>query len=158
MRDSFAMKSIKRGIVAVGCWALPLWLAAGLAVNAEGVTLVQQRDGNVKTYANVFMILRGQTLIVRSADGKGVLRIMSGACSFAGRIQRCLPYSLLLTQAGRTRTIALAYGSVYLNLMNEPGRMPFSSEALAPHTALVLLKTARGTYVMVKGTLDEVKS
>jgi hypothetical protein len=42
--------------------------------------------------------------------------------------------------------------------MNSPGRLPLSSEMLAPRTVLVLLKTAHGTYVTVKGTLDEVKS
>jgi hypothetical protein len=151
------MKSITRSVMVAGCCALALWLAAGSA-NAKGVTLIQQKNGNVKTYSDVFMALSGQTLTLRSADGKGVLRIMTGACSFAGSVQRCLPYSVLLTQSGRTRTIALAYGSVYLNLTSSAGRLPLSSEMLAPRTVLVLLKTARGTYVTVKGTLDEVKS
>lgn len=151
------MKNIKCSVIAAACCALALWLV-GSAANAKGVTLIQQRNGNVKTYSDVFMGLTGQTLTLRSADGRGVLRIMTGACSFAESVQRCLPYSVLLTQSGRTRTIALAYGSVYLNLMNSPGRLPLSSEMLAPRTVLVLLKTAHGTYVTVKGTLDEVKS
>ncbi len=126
------------------------------AANAKGVTLVQQSNGNVKTYSNVFMALHGQRLTLRSADRKGVLEILTGACSFTQEVRRCLPYAVMLTQHGRTRTIALAYGTVYLNLMRSAGRLPMSSRMLAPRTALVLLKTVRGTYITVKGALDEV--
>lgn len=143
------------GAVAAGL----LFLAAlsGVPAQAKGVTLIQQRDGSVQTYDRVDIRFVKRTLTLRSADRKGVLTIVNGACSFNGALERCLPYSVALTQSGRTRSIALAYGTVYLNLSGTEHRLTHSSEELAPHTALVLLKTARGTYVTVKGTLDEVK-
>jgi len=35
--------------------------------------------------------------------------------------------------------------------------MPASSEELAPRTVLALWRTVRGTYVTIKGTIDEVQ-
>ncbi len=134
-----------------------IWLGAGLPANAKGVTLIQQSSGTIKTYAGVNMALKGQTLVLRTADRKGTLTIVTGACSFAKSIQRCLPYSVVLTQYGKARKIAISYGSVFLNVTNEARNLPLSSEMLAPHTVLVLFKTLHGTYVTSKGTLDEVK-
>lgn len=133
------------------------WLAAGSPASAKGVTLIQEKNGVVKTYSSVNIALNGQTLTLRTADGKGVLRIVTGACSFDKNVQRCLPYSVMLTQNGKTHPIALDYGSVFLNVSNEPHHLTLSSDMLAPRTVLILFKTAHGTYVTSKGTLDEVK-
>lgn len=143
-----------------GATAAALLFAAQLCMapaQAKGVTLIQQRDGSVQTYKDVDIRLAKRTLTLRSADRKGVLTIVDGACSFTGALERCLPYAVNLTQSGKTRSIALSYGTVFLNLSGTEQRLTHSSDRLAPHTALVLLKTARGTYVTVKGTLDEVK-
>ena len=137
-------------------------LIAALAIatisvaSAKGVTLVQQADGSVHTYIDVNIRLSGQTLWLRSADRKGVLKIGNGACSFIGAIQRCLPYAVALIQDGKTRQIAILHGTVYLNLSNTAQRLPLSSEELAPRTILALWRTVRGTYVTIKGSLDEV--
>jgi hypothetical protein len=103
------------------------------------------------------MALAGQTLTLRTADGKGVLRIVTGACSFEKSVERCLPYSVTLTQGGNNHKIAISYGTVFLNLTNAAHQLPLSSDMLAPKTVLVLFKTAHGTYVTVKGRLDEAK-
>lgn len=124
--------------------------------SAKGVTLVQQADGSVRTYLDVSIRLSGQTLRLRSADRRGELRIVNGACSFIGAIQRCLPYSVALIQDGETRRIAILHGTVFLNLSNTAQRLPRSSEELAPRTVLALWRTVRGTYVTIKGKLDEV--
>lgn len=125
--------------------------------SATGVTLVQQADGSVRTYVDVSIRLSGQTLRLRSADRKGELRIVNGACSFIGAIQRCLPYAVALIQDGRTRQIAILHGTVFLNLSNTAQHLPRSSEELAPRTILALWRTVRGTYVTIKGKLDEVR-
>jgi hypothetical protein len=137
-------------------------LIAALAIatisvaSAKGVTLVQQADGSVHTYIDVNIRLSGQTLWLRSADRKGVLKIGNGACSFIGAIQRCLPYAVALIQDGKTRQIAILHGTVFLNLSNAAQHLPRSSEELAPRTILALWRTVRGTYVTIKGTIDEV--
>ena len=143
----------------VACLALgAAWLSASVPASARGVTLIQESTGTVKTYSNVYMAVAGQTLTLRSSDGKGTLRIATGACSFDKNVQRCLPYSVTLTQAGKAHKIALSYGTVFFNLANQAHHLPHSSEMLAPRTVLVLFKTAHGTYVTAKGTLDEVKA
>src|ERR1700734_414916 len=118
--------------------------AAVAAASAKGVTLVQQADGSVRTYIDVNIRLSGQTLWLRSADRKGILKIGNGACSFMGAIQRCLPYSVALIQDGKTRQIAIIHGTVFLNLSNTAQHLPLSSEELAPRTILALWRTVRG--------------
>jgi hypothetical protein len=85
-----------------------------------------------------------------------VLKIVTGACSFVGGIQRCLPYAVSLIQDGKTRQISILHGTVYLNLSNAAEHLPLSSEELAPQTMLALWRTVHGTYVTIKGKLDEV--
>jgi hypothetical protein len=126
-------------------------------VNAEGVTRVQQSDGAVQTYDRVNIRLAGDTLWLRSPDHQGVLEVTSGACSFVGQLQRCLPFMTTLHQHGATHQIALEHGAVYMNLTAGSHRLPHSSQRLDPHAILVLLHTEHGTYVSVKGTLDSVK-
>ena len=124
--------------------------------SAKGVTLIERADGSVHTYVDVNIRLSGQTLWLRSADRKGVLKIVNGACSFMGAVQRCLPYAVALIQDGKTRPIAISHGTVFLNLSSTAQRLPLSSEQLAPRTILALWRTVRGTYVTIKGNLDEV--
>ncbi len=141
------------------CLALAAgWLAAEVPASARGVTLIQESNGTVKTYSGVYMALAGEMLTLRSPDNKGTLSILTGACSFDKSVERCLPYSVTLTQGGKTHKIAISQGTVFLNITNEAHHLPLSSDMLAPRTVLVLFKTAHGTYVTVKGTLDEVKS
>ena len=152
------MKTITRSVLAIVSLALAAAWLAPAAAGAKGVTLIQESNGTVKTYSDVYMAVAGQMLTLRSSDKKGTLTIATGACSFDKNVQRCLPYSVILTQNGNTHKIALSYGTVFLNLTNEAHYLPRSSEMLAPRTLLVLFKTAHGTYVTIKGTLDEVKS
>ncbi len=130
---------------------------AAVPADATGVTLIQQKDGSVKTYADVNIRLVGLTLTLRSPDGKGILTITTGSCSFANAIERCLPFAVTLEQNGKTHAIQVSYGTVFLNLTSDEHKMSLSSDTLAPHTALVIFKTAHGTYVTSKGKLDEVR-
>jgi hypothetical protein len=153
------MKTHKRSVLAITCLALAAaWLSAGTPASARGVTLIQESNGTVKTYSDVYMTLAGQMLTLRTPDKKGTLRILTGACSFDKSVERCLPYSVTLTQGGKMHKIAISHGTVFLNVTNESHYLALSSDMLAPRTVLVLFKTAHGTYVTVKGTLDEVKS
>jgi hypothetical protein len=134
-----------------------LSFATTSAASAKGVTLIQQADGSVRTYVDVSIRMVGQTLWLQTADKKGTLKIVNGACSFTGAIERCLPYSVTLIQNGNDRRIAILHGTVYLNLSGVAQSIPMSSQELAPRTILALWRTVRGTYVTIKGTLDEVR-
>ncbi len=138
--------------------AAVLVAASTAAANAAGLTRIQQNDGSVRTYRDVSMTLSGQTLRIRSGDRRGTLTVTNGACSFTGNLQRCLPYAMTLRQNGRTHAIALEHGVVFLNLTASPQRLRRSSEIVPARAVLVLVKTQHGTYVTVKGTLDEVVS
>jgi hypothetical protein len=146
-----------RRITLTICAMLGSFVLTAAAASAEGVTRVQQSDGTVQVYEHVSIRLDGQNLWLRSADGMGVLEVADGACSFVREIQRCLPFETTLHQHGESHAIALEHGTVYLNLTDDPHRLPHSDDRLAPHNVLVLLHTARGTYISVKGTLDAVK-
>jgi hypothetical protein len=129
-----------------------------VAARADGVMRVQQSDGAVQVYHDLKIRLAGHTVWIHSGDRKGVLEVASGACSFVRELQRCLPYATTLHQHGATRTIVLQQGTVYLNLTGDLQRLPHSSQQLLPHALLLFLHTMHGTYVSVKGTLDEVSS
>jgi hypothetical protein len=139
-----------------GCLAA-LFVASGVApAGAQGVTLVRQIDGSVQQYQDVRMSLKGATLWIVSADHKGALEIVNGACSFAGELQRCFPYTVVLHQHGRTHSITVDRGTVYLNLTAVAQRLHHSSRMLAPRNVLIAFHTSHGTNVSVQGRLDEV--
>ncbi len=140
------------------CTLFAAFLITPLPANAEGTTRIQQSDGTIHVYSDVRIRLTGQTLWIHSADHKGVLEVTTGACSFVRNVQRCLPYVATLRQHGKTHEIALDHGTVFMNLTEAIQYLPRSSEGLGPHQVLVLLHTMHGTYVSVRGTLDEVKS
>lgn len=123
---------------------------------ASGLTRIQQSDGTVQTYPDAHLRLRGNTLWITSADKRGVLEVVNGACSYAGELQRCLTGAVTLHQHGLTHAIAIEHGTVYLNLTPDAQTLPHSGDQLAPHDVLVAFRTQRGTFVSVRGTLDEV--
>jgi hypothetical protein len=132
-------------------------VAFGTSASAAGITRVQQSDGSVQIYRDVRMSLTGETLWIKSADRQGALEIVGDACFFVGQLQRCLASAVTLHQHGRTRSISLDRGTVYLNLTDEAHRLRHSSRLLPAHNVLVSLHTIHGTYVSVRGTLDDVK-
>jgi hypothetical protein len=138
-----------------------LALLAALAVStagasARGVTLIQQYSGKTQTYGNVRLHLDGKTLWVQNRGKDDELAITQGACSFVKSVERCLPDTVVLHQRGKMHQIPLSHGTVYFNLTNAEQSLPLSTESMAPHTVIVLFRTQRGTYVTIKGTLDEV--
>jgi len=144
-------------VIRPGVYALAAFLVATIsAVNATGVTLIQQADGAARTYLDVNIRMAGHTLWLRSADRQGTLEIVNGACSFSGAIQRCLPYAVTLHQDGKSHQIQISHGTVFLNLSNTGQHLPRSSEELAPRTVVILLHTQHGTYITAKGEIDQV--
>jgi hypothetical protein len=132
-----------------------LVLATGIRADANGVTRIQQSDGTVQVYRDARLRLVGNTLWITSADHRGVLQVVNGACSYAGELQRCLTDTVTLHQHGRVHNIVVDHGTVYVNLSDAAQQLPHSGEQLAPQNVLVAFRTARGTFVSVRGSLDE---
>jgi hypothetical protein len=151
------MRSRKKAIAALALGALLVSLALGSPAWANGVVRVQQTDGSVREYPQTAMRWNGQTLWLHSADGKGVLEITTAACSDADNLVRCLPYAITLHQSGAKRPIAVEHGTIYMNFSSEAHHVPYSSELLGAHHLLVAVRTQHGTYISVRGNVDEVK-
>jgi hypothetical protein len=134
-------------------------LACSIAsvARAEGTARIQQADGTVNTYHNVKIQILNKTLTMTSPDGKGTLMIYRAACAYQGSILVCLPTGTTLIQGGTVSPIKLLSGTVYANMTGAPQNLNNSSTRLPPHGILMALKTQRGTYVSLNGTIDKVK-
>jgi hypothetical protein len=130
---------------------------APLPGRAEGTLRIQHPDGTIDTYRGVKLHRVGvQALDVRSPDGKGVLIVDQGACSYVGNILRCLLSTVTLDQFGSKRDLDLERGTIYANLTDGPLTLPFSSQIVPPNGVVLSLRTVRGTYFSLHGTIDEV--
>jgi len=136
----------------VACVAFP-----SLPAQAKATVQIQQSDGSSQTYDDVSVkLVKNQALHLTTADGKGTLIINKAACSYIGEIQRCLPYSASLDQGGSTKPIDFKDGTAYANMTDQNQTLPLSSQQLPPRGIVMLLKTKIGTFISVKGTIDEV--
>jgi len=133
--------------------ALALAGAATVA-DAKGIARVQESDGTVRMYDVSLEVIDHRAVHIISADKKGTLIIGKAACSYAGEIERCLPYRIELDQFGRRHEIAFERGTEYLNRTATAQQLPMSSDHVPPHGILLVLLTARGTYITVRGTID----
>jgi hypothetical protein len=123
---------------------------------AKGVVRVQQGDGTVKYYRDARLRLHANTLRIVSADGWGTIVVRHAACMTLGQLMRCLPYSLALDQNHVTRTLGFSRGAIYVNTSGSAQSLPHSSTQLPPNGVVLSIVTERGTYISVRGTLDEV--
>jgi hypothetical protein len=124
---------------------------------ATGTMRVQQTSGAVQVYHDVLIRVAQRSLRIGSKDRKGVLVIDRAACTYAGSLLRCLPSTMKFEQNGKTHTIELITGTIYVNLTGDNQQLHHSSTQLAPHELLLALQTKRGTYVSVHGHIDEVQ-
>lgn len=124
---------------------------------ATGTALVQQRDGSVKTYHDVYMQIRNEELSLTTADGLGTLVIGKAACTKVGELVRCLPYDATLYQHGWKDRVKLASGTAWYNPTSAPQPLPHSSSRVPAHGIVLSVNSKSGTYVSVIGTVDEVQ-
>jgi hypothetical protein len=136
---------------------LAIFILSVAQAGATGTVRVQQKDGSVQTYNDVSIRVKHNTLRIGSRDQKGVLVIDRAACSYVGELLRCLPTTFQLVQTGETKTIQLINGLLYANLTDAPQQMTLSSTQMQPHHIMVTLHTLRGTYITVRGQIDEIK-
>jgi hypothetical protein len=138
-----------------------LALAGAFAVrpvpaNALGTVRIQHPDGSVKMYNNVRIAVRDESMWITSSDGKGTIVLGKAACSKVGELVRCLPYDATLEQFGQATHIVLQTGTVWLNPSKSKQQLPHSSTQLPPRGVLLTVRTKRGTYVSLTGTVDEI--
>jgi hypothetical protein len=126
------------------------------AAYAKGTVRVQQNNGSVQVYHDVTIRIAQKVLRVTTADGKGTLIIDKAACSFAGELQTCLPYSIKLDQGGSVKPLDFERGTVYVNLTDARQQLPYSSTQLPPQGILLSLRTKIGTIVNLTGEIDQV--
>jgi hypothetical protein len=149
----------ERLTVKVSAWRTAALIAAlaaatACAADAKGTARVEQSDGVVRDYQVSLVVVDHRAVRITSADRRGTLVVGKAACSYVGKLERCLPYNIVLDQAGRKRPIAFSRGTEYLNRTSTPQPLPFSSRHVPPHGLLLLLLTAHGTYITVSGTID----
>ena len=136
--------------------ALMLVTLHAAAARATGTLQINDGDGANNTYTGVTVNVFSGSLFVTSADGKGTLVVNRAACSYQGKIIVCLPTSVILVQKGTSNALALTTGTVYLNYTGEAQPLALSSEKLPAHAVLLSFRTASGTYVSLRGTIDKL--
>jgi hypothetical protein len=132
------------------------FMAAPSAAQAKGAARIEKSDGAVREYSVSINMVGRQGVRITSADGRGTLVVAKAACSFAGELERCFPYRVVLDQYGKKRPIDFRRGIEYMNPTNAVQELPRSSKTLPPHGLLLFLVTAHGTYITVRGTIDEI--
>jgi hypothetical protein len=142
-------------VAAAALAAISLSLAA--PAGATGTVRIFEPDGTTKTYMNVRIEIRDAAMAITSNDGQGTLVLGKAACTKVGELLRCLPYDATLLQNGTRLHIALASGTVWLNPSGTTQALSHSSVQLPPKGVLLAVKTKRGTYVTMTGTVDEVQ-
>jgi hypothetical protein len=142
--------------LAASAWALMLG-AGAVAADAKGTLQVTHADGSVETFHDVSIkVDTHKALTITSADGEGVIVIDKAACDYTGDIQKCLPYSMTLTDHGNSHQLDFQRGTIYANLTSEKQQLPLSSTQLPPNGVSFVVQTKRGTYFTLNGVADVV--
>jgi hypothetical protein len=132
--------------------------AVGLGTaSATGTARIQQRDGSAKTYANVRIAVRDQSMWITSSDGQGTLVFGKAACTKIGELLECLPYDATLYQNGERRHVPLQSGTAWFNPTTANQQLTHSSTQLPPRGVLLSVLTKAGTYLTLTGVIDEIK-
>jgi len=124
---------------------------------ATGTVLVQQRDGSEKTYTNVRISIRNESMAFTSSDGQGTIVLGKAACTKVRELVECLPYDATLLQNGQSTHIGLQSGTVWLNPSPTAQELSHSTTQLPPRGVLLAVRTKKGTYVTLTGVVDEVQ-
>jgi hypothetical protein len=144
--------------VAVLCTVAAIGLLATVSgARAQGTVMIQRHGvDSTDSYARVKIQLLHNTLNITSEDGKGTLIITRAACAYHGQVIACLPTDATLVQSGGVHALDLKSGTIYVNLTDTTQQLSHSSTQLPPQGVIMSLKTVKGTYVNMTGTLDKV--
>jgi hypothetical protein len=148
--------SISRSYAALLALFLGGALCLPLGAKAMGTAIIAHPDGSESTYDNVRIAIWNESMAITSSDGKGTVVFGKASCTKIGELVECLPWDATLYQNGAKVRIPLQSGTVWLNPSSTTQTLSHSSTRLPPHGVLLAVKTRRGTYVTLTGTVDEV--
>ena len=123
---------------------------------ATGTISIQHKDGSVNTYSDVEIKVFSGSLFLTSDDGDGTIVVTRAACSYRDKIIVCLPTSAALVQEGESNALNLKTGTIYLNYTAEAQPLSHSSAKLPPKSVMVTLSTNNGTFINVRGRIDQL--
>ncbi len=136
--------------------ALAFMLSLAAAAGATGLVRVQQSDGTVQEYPNARITYSkdAKALTITTADGAGTLTIDQAACSYLGELFRCLLTSMSVTNRGVSHPLDFDTGTIYANTTGAKLNLPLSTRSVPPRGIVMAIKTKRGTYITLSGTID----
>ncbi len=124
--------------------------------NATGTLNILRHNGTHDSYNDVEVKIFSGSLFLTSDDGDGTIVVTRSACSYQGQIVVCLPTSAALVQEGESDALDLKTGTVYYNYTNAPQSLSHTSAKLPADSVMVSLSLRDGTYINVRGKIDEV--
>ncbi|MGB6601113.1 MAG: hypothetical protein WBE77_08525 [Candidatus Cybelea sp.] len=124
--------------------------------NAMGTINIHHKDGTVNTYRDVEIKVFSGSLFLTSDDGNGTIVVTRAACSYRDKIIVCLPTTAALVQEGKSNALDLRSGTIYLNYTNAEQPMSNSSAKLPANSILLALATKNGTFINVRGRIDQL--
>lgn len=136
--------------------ALIVLLAGTLPARATGVVHIQQKDGSVKTYADVNVAVDPSSLRLTTSDGVGTLYVGRAACTAVGQLIKCAPYDATYIAHDVSTHIVLIDGNAWLNPSQKAQSIPDSNRKLAAHGVTLTMRTKAGTTVTLSGTADVI--
>ena len=127
------------------------------AAYANGTVIIRQSDGHTDTYDDVQIKIIHRSLFLTTVDGHGTLIIDRAACSYQGQLMICYAAAVTLVQQGSTKNIKLKSGTIYVNSTDDSQQLVLSTMKVPPHSVMLSLTTAHGTYVALTGRIDKVE-
>jgi hypothetical protein len=137
-------------IAAVAAAAVPV------VTDATGTINIQHKSGTANSYRDVEIKIFSGSLFLTTEDGHGTIVVTRAACSYQREIIVCLPTTAALVQDGASNALALKSGTIYLNYTGVAQPLSRSSAKLPPNSVMVALTTNNGTFIDVRGRIDEL--
>jgi len=126
------------------------------AAGATGTINIHRSNGTSNRYGDVEIRIFSGSLFLTSDNGRGTIVITQAACSYQGKIIVCLPIAAALVQEGESDALNLKNGTIYLNYSGAAQPLSRSSAKLPANSILVALTLKDGTFIEVRGKIDEV--
>jgi hypothetical protein len=127
-----------------------------VAAYATGTINILRHDGTKDSYSDVEVKIFSGSLFLTSDDGDGTIVVTRSACSYQGEIVVCLPTSAALVQEGESDALDLKTGTIYVNYTSASQSLSHSSMRLPANSVMIALRLGDGTYINVRGKIDEV--
>jgi hypothetical protein len=125
---------------------------------ATGTINIQRTNGTKNTYRDVKIKIFSGSLFLTSDDGNGTIVVTRAACSYQGAIMVCFPTAATLVQEGESNALNLKNGTIYLNATGDAQQMTRSTAKIPANSVLLALTLKDGTFIDVRGRIDEVVS